>query len=839
MKKEQRFLIYGPSSNLTNFNVGGGAFAPQLDGRDMWQPNSELSLGEHTIKVRARDCAGNWSEIGTHTVTIIESEEVKTIPGISPRPVEPEEYAKLFGEGNVPENLCALSMYAKEGKYYLAPGTNIFGEAKSFSEAPEIFINCPCTNIIVVVYDSEEAANADCTDETINDVVYCSREFTTDLENYAHPLELSLNSDGTHVEFGGSKIEDVRTIESGVYVFDLSSTEEESLFYFCGEHSDMGNAVAYQCTELYQPTPTPTITISGDAPELPEIPETPTPIDEPGDSTPDDSFIAEDILSVAVPSDYTEESVDELLPILDFTNEYGGIASFTVESDVADKLEWKHTGEVGHGSNDEWISLGTEPSTTIDATADDIKKFKIRIKQGLLRTENNNVTLTFKVTPTDDFVINPALTVTTDVIIRVYKVCPSVDVEYSNVYTVGTNVNNVEDPSKSITFPYFGVDGSPYLTATGGGSDVVKIIDGWYYNIFLKEDGELWYTGITTEGGSQILSAFGITPECSPVSVKLASDVENIWGDGFSIHIKKKDDLKIYACGYDRGGKGSKFGIGDSGLGLSELKPVIGADDELPMENIKELYYNGSQVFYLTNSGEVYGSGHIGRIVHGEAYNSNHRPRNYYKASLIYSNETDPARKVIPQANYYAESISVLTENNNLYAKGYILPINNNISASKISHYNIFGDFVKYQENVEDAYTTQDGSSTFVIKKTDGYLYQSVGGANGYGYFYHSYYARFEKIVDSNGDGIADVYNIRGVLHSFRDSGAKYLVLHKYDGSVWKLSKNVYEQYKLKTGDVLEGVKYFSEGNPTYYINAFQLIYGQVPAEQSTTVSLR
>ena len=40
--------------------------------------------------------------------------------------------------------------------------------------------------------------------------------------------------------------------------------------------------------------------------------------------------------------------------------------------------------------------------------------------------------------------------------------------------------------------PYFGADGSPYLPNSGG-SDVVKIVGGWYHNIFLKEDGELWY----------------------------------------------------------------------------------------------------------------------------------------------------------------------------------------------------------------------------------------------------------------------------------------------------------------------------------------------------------
>ena len=49
-------------------------------------------------------------------------------------------------------------MYAKNGKkYYLASGTNIFGEPKTFYESPEIYIQCPCTDIIVVVYESEES----------------------------------------------------------------------------------------------------------------------------------------------------------------------------------------------------------------------------------------------------------------------------------------------------------------------------------------------------------------------------------------------------------------------------------------------------------------------------------------------------------------------------------------------------------------------------------------------------------------------------------------------------------------------------------------------------------
>ena len=104
----------------------------------------------------------------------------------------------------------------KEWKILLSIRYKHFREPQTFKESLVICIG-PCTKNLVVAYDSEETANADCVDETINDVVYCCREFTTDLENYAHPLELSLNSDGTHEEFMDQNT--VRTIESNVYVF--------------------------------------------------------------------------------------------------------------------------------------------------------------------------------------------------------------------------------------------------------------------------------------------------------------------------------------------------------------------------------------------------------------------------------------------------------------------------------------------------------------------------------------------------------------------------------------------------------------------------------------------
>ena len=99
------------------------------------------------------------------------------------------------------------------------------------------------------------------------------------------------------------------------------------------------------------------------------------------------------------------------------------------------------------------------------------------------------------------------------------------------------------------------------------------------------------------------------------------------------------------------------------------------------------------------------------------------------QAVLIYSNQDEPAKKVIPHSLF---SISILTENKNLYVRGFVSAISNNIENSYVSwRYHRMGyvldDFVKYQENVEDAYKTVYGDSTHIIKKTDGHLYQSIG----------------------------------------------------------------------------------------------------------------
>ena len=149
----------------------------------------------------------------------------------------------------------------------------------------------------------------------------------TNLASYAHPFALSTNSDGTHAD-DGTKLGIREITSSNVYKFDLSSVEEESLHYFCEAHPNMGGEILYQCTEIYQPTPTPTETHTF----YQEIPETPSPTESP--SPLEDNFIVEESMFEYVPSDYTESNINELFPIIDddpiLTNENGGIASFTV-----------------------------------------------------------------------------------------------------------------------------------------------------------------------------------------------------------------------------------------------------------------------------------------------------------------------------------------------------------------------------------------------------------------------------------------------------------------------------------------------------------------------------
>ena len=163
--------------------------------------------------------------------------------------------------------------------------------------------------------------------------------------------------------------------------------------------------------------------------------------------------------------------------------------------------------------------------------------------------------------------------------------------------------NKYKPCRRSITNKWIRKQCRSILKPKGGGEDVIKFIDGWYYKIYLKQNGELWFTGSTFSAGYYILQAFGQSFDCSPVSVKLADDIENIWGD-FSIHVKKKDDPKIYGCGQSKGGS---LGVGDIGKYLGELKPVIYSETDLPIENIKEVFYGGyssaNQIFYLTNDG--------------------------------------------------------------------------------------------------------------------------------------------------------------------------------------------------------------------------------------------
>ena len=56
---------------------------------------------------------------------------------ISPSMWTDDEMLAQFNSSALPK-YCAISMYAKDGKYYIASGTNKVGEPQSFEKAPII-----------------------------------------------------------------------------------------------------------------------------------------------------------------------------------------------------------------------------------------------------------------------------------------------------------------------------------------------------------------------------------------------------------------------------------------------------------------------------------------------------------------------------------------------------------------------------------------------------------------------------------------------------------------------------------------------------------------------------
>ena len=89
---------------------------------------------------------------------------------ISPSMWTDDEMLAQFNSSALPK-YCAISMYAKDGKYYIASGTNKVGEPQSFEKAPIINWNLcdDCVNqdhtqvfLSINVYENEEAKSCLC-----------------------------------------------------------------------------------------------------------------------------------------------------------------------------------------------------------------------------------------------------------------------------------------------------------------------------------------------------------------------------------------------------------------------------------------------------------------------------------------------------------------------------------------------------------------------------------------------------------------------------------------------------------------------------------------------------
>ena len=124
--------------------------------------------------------------LGTPTPT---QEELPS--SISPSMWTDDEMLAQFNSSALPK-YCAISMYAKDGKYYIASGTNKVGEPQSFEKAPIINWNLcdECVDqdhtqvfLSINVYENEEAANLACVDD-INGI--CSRSHINPT-SYSHP----------------------------------------------------------------------------------------------------------------------------------------------------------------------------------------------------------------------------------------------------------------------------------------------------------------------------------------------------------------------------------------------------------------------------------------------------------------------------------------------------------------------------------------------------------------------------------------------------------------------------------------------------------------------------
>ena len=241
--KKALFLYFGDNENPTYLANGVSAMWPVIE----FVPNTPTPLSQN--------------EVETH----------ETPSTISPSMWTDDEMLAQFNSSASPK-YCAISMYAKDGKYYIASGTNKVGEPQSFEKAPIINWNLcdECVNqdhthvfLSINVYENEEAANLACVDDS-NGI--CSRPHINPM-SYSHPLQLSLTSDGTHN--GGTALEPLNTGNSSVnataqsfYIRITADTEKitepTKVYYYCEEHPNMGGILnILPCESTPTPTPIP------------------------------------------------------------------------------------------------------------------------------------------------------------------------------------------------------------------------------------------------------------------------------------------------------------------------------------------------------------------------------------------------------------------------------------------------------------------------------------------------------------------------------------------------------------------------------------------------------
>jgi hypothetical protein len=231
---------------------------------------------------------------------------------ISPRLWTSDEVTSIFensSETPPPQssfniNACTLSMYVKDGKYYIASGPNNVGEPATFKQTPTIEWNycdeCVCREgdcfgddftfpergfLVFFIYESEEAANLACEDSTGICTRKTGESSKTIPDDGSAEIRMAATPDGTHhiadtMSNTFNQTYGVFGPESGTMLtnhivgaatlhfhWNLSEiTEPTTLYYYDKNTPNMGGEIKIiPCVST--PTPTPAVTPTSQANE--------------------------------------------------------------------------------------------------------------------------------------------------------------------------------------------------------------------------------------------------------------------------------------------------------------------------------------------------------------------------------------------------------------------------------------------------------------------------------------------------------------------------------------------------------------------------------------------